>query len=109
MAEDSLDDVVSDEESTICEEKPNLSNYTIPTSIDTEAIFASISDFSRASVGKINQSLTILRKRHSPSSSPTSSVNGPTGILDCERVENCNEDQDKMKYFIFMLTIRLGF
>lgn len=102
MAEDSLDDVVSDEESTICEEKPNLSNYTIPTSIDTEAIFASISDFSRASVGKINQSLTILRKRHSPSSSPT-------GILDCERVENCNEDQDKMKYFIFMLTIRLGF
>ena len=38
MAEDSLDDVISDEESTICDERPKLSDYTIPTSIDTEAL-----------------------------------------------------------------------
>ena len=49
MTEDSLDDIISDEESTICDERPKLSDYTIPNSIDTEAIFATISDYSKFS------------------------------------------------------------
>ena len=110
LAEDSLDDIVSDEESTISEEKPDLPEYTIPTSIDTEAIFATISDFSRKSVEKINQSLTSLRKRSSPTSPPTSVPKGrSTSILDCRRTESCNENQDRMNYIIFMFTISLFF
>ena len=110
LAEDSLDDIVSDEESTISEEKPDLPEYTIPTSIDTEAIFATISDFSRKSVEKINQSLTSLRKRSSPTSSPKSLAKGrSTSILDCRRVESGNENQDRMNYIIFMFTISLFF
>lgn len=118
MAEDSLDDVVSDEESTICDEKPNLSDYTIPTSIDTEAIFSTLSDFSKLSVGKIKESLTSLRKRHSPTTSsttsptisPTSSpTSGSTSILDCRNFDSSNDDKDRMKYFIFMFTISLFF
>lgn len=118
MAEDSLDDVVSDEESTICDEKPNLSDYTIPTSIDTEAIFSTLSDFSKLSVGKIKESLTSLRKRHSPTTSSTTSptisstfspTSGSTSVLDCRNFDSSNDDQDRMKYFIFMFTISLFF
>ena len=110
LAEDSLDDVVSNEESTISEEKPDLPEYSIPTSIDTEAIFATITDFSRKSVEKINQSFTSLRKRSSPTSSPKSLAKGAsTSILDCRRVESGNENQDKINYIIFMFTISLFF
>ena len=110
LAEDSLDDVVSNEESTISEEKPDLPEYSIPTSIDTEAIFATITDFSRKSVEKINQSFTSLRKRSSPTSSPKSLAKGASiSILDCRRVESGNENQDKINYIIFMFTISLFF
>ena len=108
MAEDSLDDVISDEESTICDERPKLSDYTIPTSIDTEAIFATISDYSKMSVEKIKESLTSLRKRNSPTTSSLRSSRS-TSTLDCRNLESSNDDPDRMKYLIFMFTIRWVF
>ena len=109
MAEDSLDDVISDEESTICDERPKLSDYTIPTSIDTEAIFATISDYSKMSVEKIKESLTNLRKRNSPTTSSSLRTSRSTSVLDCRNLENSNHDPDRMKYLIFMFTIRWVF
>ena len=108
MAEDSLDDVISDEESTICDERPKLSDYTIPTSIDTEAIFATISDYSKMSVEKIKKSLTSLRKRNTPTTSSLRTSRS-TSALDCRNLENSNDDPDRMKYLIFMFTIRWVF
>lgn len=108
MAEDSLDDVISDEESTICDERPKLSDYTIPTSIDTEAIFATISDYSKMSVEKIKKSLTSLRKRNSPKTSSLRTSRS-TSELDCRNLESSNDDPDRMKYLIFMFTIRWVF
>ena len=108
MAEDSLDDVISDEESTICDERPKLSDYTIPTSIDTEAIFATISDYSKMSVEKIKKSLTSLRKRNSPTTSSLQTSRS-TSELDCRNLESSNDDPDRMKYLIFMFTIRWVF
>ena len=109
MAEDSLDDVISDEESTICDERPKLSDYTIPTSIDTEAIFATISDYSKRSVEKIKESLTNLRKRNSPTTSSSLRTSRSRSVLDCRNLENSNHDPDRMKYLIFMFTIRRVF
>lgn len=109
MAEDSLDDVISDEESTICDERPKLSDYTIPTSIDTEAIFATISDYSKMSVEKIRESLTNLRKRNSPTTSSSLRTSRSTSVLDCRNLESSNHDPDRMKYLIFMFTIRWVF
>ena len=109
MAEDSLDDVISDEESTICDERPKLSDYTIPTSIDTEAIFATISDYSKMSVEKIKESLTNLRKRNSPTTSSSLRTSRSRSVLDCRNLENSNHDPDRMKYLIFMFTIRWVF
>ena len=109
MAEDSLDDVISDEESTICDERPKLSDYTIPTSIDTEAIFATISDYSKMSVEKIKESLTNLRKRNSPTTSSSLRTSRSTSVLDCRNLESSNHDPDRMKYLIFMFTIRWDF
>ena len=108
MAEDSLDNVISDEESTICDEKPKLSDYTIPTSIDTEAIFAKISDYSKMSVEKVKKSLTSLRKRNSPTTSSLRASRS-TSSLDCRNLESSNDDPDSMKYLIFMFTIRRVF
>ena len=108
MTEDSLDDIISDEESTICDERPKLSDYTIPNSIDTEAIFATISDYSKMSVEKIKESFTSLRKRNSPTTSSLRTSRS-TSVLDCRNLENSNDDQDRMKYLFFMFTIRRVF